>query len=177
VKVRAAGYHFVCRYLSNDPSKNVTREELGRIHAAGMRLVLVWESTGGAAKGGHGLGVLEATKARAQATALGVPANIPIYYAVDFDTAGHPGQLDGYADGWKSVATYALTGAYGGYEAIRYLIDTKRISWAWQTYAWSGGKWDPRAHLRQTQNGVNIPGSTGKWADIDLAVHPLYGAY
>ncbi len=39
---------------------------------------------------------------------------------------------------------------------IKRLFDGGKITWGWQTYAWSGGNWDSRAQVRQVQN--DIPG-------------------
>lgn len=41
-----------------------------------------------------------------------------------------------------------------GYAAIARLVPTY-AAWGWQTYAWSGGRWSAKAHLRQYLNGQN----------------------
>lgn len=63
-----------------------------------------------------------------------------------------------YFWGVASVIGLERTGAYGGYECIKGLFDAKAITWGWQTYAWSGGAWDARAHIQQYENGVNLDG-------------------
>jgi hypothetical protein len=44
-------------------------------------------------------------------------------------------------------------GIYGGYYPVKRALDAGVCKYAWQTYAWSGGQWDPRAHIRQNKNG------------------------
>ncbi len=92
------------------------------------------------------------------------------------NTLPRAGQLATIADYYRGVASVIgldRTGAYGGYNTIKYLFDAGVIRWGWQTYAWSsfadepGGQiylhWDPQAQLRQVKNGVLIGG-----VDCDL---------
>ena len=58
----------------------------------------------------------------------------------------------------SSAAT--RTGAYGGYYVIKRAFDAGKITWGWQTYAWSGGQWDARAQFRQTSNGITAAGDS-----------------
>jgi hypothetical protein len=37
----------------------------------------------------------------------------------------------------------ARVGLYAGYYVIKRAFDAKKITWGWQTHAWSGGHWDP----------------------------------
>ena len=104
-----------------------------------------------------------------------MPGDRPIYFSVDFDATPQQGRaaIDAYFDGVASVLGRARTGAYGGYYVIKRLFDDGKITWGWQTYAWSGGQWDPRAQLRQTQNGVTVAGSS---CDIDVATTTTSGS-
>src|SRR5262249_20698214 len=52
------------------------------------------------------------------------------------------------------------------------LFDDGKITWGWQTYAWSGGQWDSRAQLRQTQNELG-----GGDLDADEAMTSDYGQW
>lgn len=63
-----------------------------------------------------------------------------------------------YFKGVASVIGLKRTAAYGSYKVIKYLFDNRLISYGWQTYAWSYEQWEPRAHIRQYQNGVNLAG-------------------
>src|SRR5450631_1676123 len=84
------GCTFVCRYLSNDPSKNLTRGEADSLRSQGQDIVVVWETTTNEVDGGHDAGVAAARKALAQAAAAGAPAGSTIFFAVDYDAQVGP---------------------------------------------------------------------------------------
>lgn len=158
---------FVCRYLSevNDETKIklLTAAEAKADSAAGIAIVSNYEWTGTTALGGYNAGVYDARIAAQQHTACGGPADRPIYFSIDWDA--QPGQMPviiDYFHGVASIVSLDRTGAYGSYEVIKALLNAGAIKWAWQTYAWSGGQWDPRAHIRQYQNGV-----TFGWREVD----------
>ena len=102
-----------------------------------------------------------------------MPGSRPIYFAIDFDAqTASRATLNAYFDGVASVLGRDRTGAYGGYWPISRLFDAGKIAYGWQTYAWSGGNWDPRAQLRQTQNGI-----WGGGLDADQAVADDFGQW
>jgi hypothetical protein len=170
---RAQGYAFVVRYLSHDGSKAIHLAEAQATAAAGLDIVVNWEDTAQAALGGYGQGVADAQVAAAQAAAIGMPAGRPVYFSIDFDaSAAQQGALDAYFDGIASVLGRDATGAYGGYSQIKRLFDAGKIAWGWQTYAWSYGAWDPRAQLRQVQNGI-----AGGSEDLDESVAADFGQW
>lgn len=161
--LQAAGVFFVCRYLSEvNPQTSVkllTPEEAKSLSAAGIAIVSNYEWYAERALEGEAAGVADAKIAESQHAACGGPADRPIYFSVDFDvTANEEAQVAAYFRGVASVLGLHRTGAYGGMNAIRYLFDAGLIAWGWQTYAWSGGQWDGRAHLQQYQNGVILAG-------------------
>lgn len=177
--LNAAGYHFVCRYLSYDTSgKNLTAAEAQALTAGGESIVSNWEYAQGAALNGRAQGVKDATEAARQHAADGGPADRPIYFSVDVNVQDYApelpndpvngraklGAIADYFDGVISVLGLPRTGAYGGYWLIKRLFDANLITWGWQTYAWSGSPtlWDSRAQLRQIHNGVLVGG-----ADVD----------
>ncbi|MGE0786402.1 MAG: glycoside hydrolase domain-containing protein [Sandaracinaceae bacterium] len=172
----AGGYTFAARYLSWDTTgKNLTRAEADRLIGAGIDVVSNWEHSAGAARNGRAQGVEDATEAQRQATACGAPADRPIYFSVDFDASeAQQPAIDAYFDGVASVIGRERTGAYAGYWVIKRLFDAGKITYGWQTYAWSGGMWDSRAQLRQVQNGVTIGGAA---CDIDHAVANDFGQW
>lgn len=174
--LKKAGVHFVCRYLSTAGNpKNLTASEARKLHAAGISIALVFETTGNRALGGATAGKADAKTARAQAAARGVPVKVPIYFAVDFDPT--PQQLRNvlaYIRGAASVLTPARTGVYGGRTAVKACLDAKACKYAWQTYAWSGGVWDPRAHIHQYLNGQRLSGAT---VDFNRAVKQNFGQW
>jgi peptidoglycan hydrolase-like protein with peptidoglycan-binding domain len=150
-----AGCTFVLRYLSNDPSKNLTRGEADWLRSQGQDIGVVWETTEHEVDGGHAAGVAAAQRALAQAAAAGAPAGSVIYYAVDYDAQVGP-IIRGYFQGVIEVhGTVATVGGYGGYHVLKALADAAVITWLWQAAAWSrdgAGNliWDTaRNHIEQ----------------------------
>jgi Domain of unknown function (DUF1906) len=136
--------------------------------------VLVFEADADRALGGHPGGVADAESARAQAGLIGL-AGAPIYFAVDFDA--QPAQLPmvlAYLNGAASVLGHELTGVYGGLAAVKAALDAGACRYAWQTHAWSGGEWDPRAHLHQYANGQTLCGIS---VDFDRANAADFGQH
>src|SRR5262245_1036236 len=82
--LKAAGARFVCRYLSPDSTKNLSKTEAAALAAVGIWCVAVWESNAGRALAGTAAGTADAKTALAQATAAGMPSGRPIFFAVDF---------------------------------------------------------------------------------------------
>ena len=162
--LKAQGYRFVVRYMSYDTSgKNLSAAEAKAIKAAGLDVVSNWEWGAQDALQGYNLGVQHAHAAESQAHADGAPAGRPIYFSIDFDAQpSQQGAINAYYDGVASVIGRGRTGAYGGYGVIKRLFDAGKITWGWQTYAWSYGQWEPRAHLRQIQNGIGPGGGEDK---------------
>ncbi|WP_329241733.1 peptidoglycan-binding protein [Streptomyces sp. NBC_01478] len=180
--VAAAGYGFACRYLSWLPNPKVlTLSEAQALTAAGLGIVSNWESDGlqdwqsGVPADPYAQGAGHATEAQRQALANGMPSSRPIYFSVDFDLQPSMySALNSYFDGIASVIGRSRTGAYGGYHVIEELFDNGKITWGWQTYAWSGGSWDSRAQLRQVQNGIAVAGHD---ADLDQAMAADFGQW
>ena len=180
--VAAAGYGFVCRYLSWLPNPKVlTLSEAQALTAADLGIVSNWESDGlqdwqsGVPADPYSQGAGHATEAERQALANGMPSSRPIYFSVDFDLQpAMYSALNLYFDGVASVIGRSRTGAYGGYHVIGELFDNGKIAWGWQTYAWSGGSWDSRAQLRQVQNDITVSGHD---ADLDQAMAADFGQW
>lgn len=158
--LKNAGVIFVCRYLSHDTTgKTLDHAEAVRLSNAGIWVVVVWEDTARRALAGWDAGVQDAKEAAKQAKAAGMPPDRPIFFAVDFDaSAGQQAAINAYLDGAASVITKKRTGIYGGYNPVKRALDGEHCTWAWQTYAWSGGKWDPRAQIQQYLNDQTIGG-------------------
>jgi Domain of unknown function (DUF1906) len=172
----ASGYTFASRYLSYDTTgKNISAGEAQALHDAGIDVVLNWESSAAAPLGGYSTGVAHATHAVALAAEVGAPASLPIYFSVDFDvTAAQFAAVDAYFDGVAAILPVERIGAYGGIRTIAHLFDRGRITYGWQTYAWSGGQWDPRAQVRQVDNGLTIDGAA---VDLDVALADDFGQW
>lgn len=162
--LKAAGAKFVCRYLSHDTTgKNLTRGEADQLSAAGIWIVVVWETSARRALAGAKGGIADAEDAAAQARACGMPEGRPIYFAVDWDaTQAQQVAINGYLDGAASVLGRARVGIYGGHGPVARALDAGKARWAWQTLAWSAGRWDSRAHIRQYAIEQRLGG-----ADVD----------
>lgn len=178
--LKRAGKSFAWRYLYADGQggKGLDKSELDDLTANGVEVVVGYEAGASRSLDGRQAGIDDANAALAQLRALGLP-NMPIYLATDFDApdynAGNDPRLDlgpiaDYYDGAKSVLG-DNTGAYGSYYVIKRLFDAGIIKWGFQTYAWSGGQWDPRAQLQQYLNGQNINGAV----DLTRAMAENYG--
>lgn len=166
-----AGISFACRYLATDRSKALSATEAKALAAVGIWSVVVWETTAKRMLTGKAGGVADAKSAAFQAKACGMPADRPIYFAADWDaTEAQQAQINAYLDGAASVLGRARVGIYGGYYPVRRALDAGKAVWAWQTRAWSGGHWDPRAHIRQgayvTIGGVQCDANTAMQADF-----------
>lgn len=84
--LRAAGYEFVCRYLSWSTSgKNLTKDEADYWKANGFGIVSNWEYYADAAKNGYAQGVSDATEGLRQHRQCGASGYDPVIYSVDFD--------------------------------------------------------------------------------------------
>lgn len=174
--LRKAKVNFVCRYLSHDTSgKNLTLAEAWQLSGAEILLVVVWETTAKRALDGHRAGAVDAEDALKQAAACGMPDDRPIYFAVDFDaSASQQGKINDYLTGTASVLGLDRVGIYGGYGPVKRALDADKARFGWQTYAWSGGKWDSRAHIQQYSNDHTINEVS---VDHDRAMKNDYGQW
>jgi hypothetical protein len=169
----AQGFTFAARYVSGGGGKDLTAGEANELSAAGLDIVVVWEASGTAALNGYAQGASDARAAAAEAASCGEPDDRPIYFAVDFEAEPSDiGAVSSYFDGVASVLGVARTGAYGGLYTVQQLFDAGKITFGWQTYAWSDGQWDSRAQLRQIQNGID-----GDEEDEDEGVAQDFGQW
>ena len=173
--LHAGGFQFAARYLSSDPSKNLSHAEASTLRGAGIDVATVWEDNADAALGGFGRGAADAHAAAAQADACGQPPGRPIYFAVDFDaSSSDQGAIDSYFDGVASVLGRARTGAYADYYVLDKLFNAGKIRYGWQTESWSDGRWEGRAQLRQVAYDVSVGGVD---SDVDDAVAADFGQW
>lgn len=174
--LKAAGISFVCRYLSEvNPATQVkllTPAEAQALSATGIGIVSNFEWYAARATEGHTAGAQDAQLAAQQHAACGGPASRPIYFSVDADVDGTA--VADYFRGVASVIGLSRTGAYGSYQVIKYLFDNHLIAWGWQTYAWSAGQWEPRAHIQQYENNVTIAGAS---VDRDRSMQADFGQW
>ncbi len=172
--MKAAGVAFVCRYLSfvNNltQGKLLTAAEAKGLSAVGISLVSNYEWYANRPLEGAASGRQDAQIAAGQHIACGGPATRPIYFSVDIDVDG--AQVLDYFKGVASVIGEARTGAYGSYRVLQYLLNVGAIAWGWQTYAWSAGIWELRAHIQQYQNGMVMAGAN---VDYDRSIKSDFG--
>lgn len=170
--IRAAGYVGVIRYLSTTPNKNLSAPERDALFAAGLWILLAWETTKTRATQGANAGAADAAAAAAQADALGYPNSSPVFFAVDEDVP------------WSSVASY-FTGvasrllARGVYGSLAVVESAIGVPWRWQSEAWSGSTVSPMADLYQRISPtVQIAGAkAGDWdEDVVLVTLPVWSA-
>ncbi len=175
--MKAASVTFVCRYIGyTDPQlsqiKILTPDEARTLIAADISPVSNWEWYANRALAGYTAGVWDAQEAQKRHIACGGPPDRPIYFSVDVDVTGN--QVAAYFQSIASVIGLARTGAYGSYRVLKYLFDNNLIRWGWQTYAWSRGQWEPRAHIQQYANGMTLAGHS---VDYDRSIKPDFGQW
>jgi hypothetical protein len=186
-ELKAAGKHFACRYVyphSQAPkTKNLTRAEASALHAQGIEVISNYESYAGRSGDGYAAGQADARAGDQQHKECGAPGNRPIFFSVDFDTTSADyARIDAYFKGAASVLGVSRVGAYGEYDLMKHLIDHGLLGksdsagkfYAWQTYAWSGGKYDERCCCAQDKNGVKLGSGT---VDLDSAHCADYGQW
>ena len=184
--IKSGGYAFAFRYFSTDPSKDLSLVEAKALHAEGIEIGVVWESMATRALDGYLAGKKDAQTALAKLKAVGNPDGV-VYFALDFDLKDYAkllpdlpvfairklGPVAHYFSGVLSVLPVTRVGGYGGYYAIKRLFNAQLITYGWQTLAWSGGQWEPRAQVRQVGGAV----VGGVKCDLNKAMHPDYGAW
>lgn len=167
--IQKTGAHWVARYFSQDPTKDITAGEVSQYQKAGLGIVTVYETTTGRALQGRAAGVTDAHAAMNERGSVGLPNTAPIHFAVDMDADW--AQVKNYFDGICSVMPKEQVGSYGGYkiaEGSHYY----GLKYIWQADAWSGGQWSTWATIKQT-GGTVLSGG----ADIDYAESPDFGQY
>lgn len=170
---KALGATFVCRYVGTGVGKVLTPVEASALMSLGIDIVSNFEWYASRPQEGFASGVADAHTANSIHLSCGGPSAAPIYFSVDYQSNG----IDAadYFRGVISVLGVGRTGVYGGYNAVKYLADNGLVSWIWQTYAWSGSTWDPRAHIRQYSNGHTA--SDGTQVDFDQSMMSNFGSW
>lgn len=172
------GVRFVCRYIAPPGHvydwKRITSQEVDKIRKLGLGLVLVFESSASRALTGYNGGLADGQVARDTVIRLGVRPDAVVYFAVDFDAAeSQQALIDRYLQGAaKGLGNANRVGVYAGFHVVKRCLNHGVARYAWQTYAWSGGQWDPRAQLQQYSNGHRLCGAS---VDYDRAVKTDYG--
>ena len=134
-KAKADGYSGVIGYLSTDPSKNLNAATARAWHALNLSVGLVWETTANRSAAGSRAGAADVAEAERQATVIGVPRGVCLYYATDFPAT--PAQVDPYYAAVGHAAVFK-TGVYGSKRVVDSMA-RNRVHYGWQTSAWSSG--------------------------------------
>lgn len=162
--------------------KNITKAEAEGLVTSGIQIFLAFEYTADAAAHGTSQGTKDGQLAKTQLSELGAPPSMAVYFAVDFDIPDYApsladipanalaklGPVGHYFEAINALKYAYEIGGYGGYWAIKRLLDAGLITKAWQTVAWSGGHIDPRAVLYQNASHSTISG-----ADVDIHENSL----
>ena len=140
-EIKRRGHQGAMRYLPKRGNTRVVclnKAEVDDFRKNEVGLGLVYEALSPARAGeGRQAGIDDAKWALAKAAECGIARSEiqVIYFAVDYDAV--PSTVVPYFEGVASMLGLALTGVYGGYRVIKYLLDAKKASWGWQTQGWS----------------------------------------
>ncbi len=167
------GYRFIVRYLCQTPNpKVIDPDEVKRIHAAKLGLILDWENNAQDALRGRPGGLADGRMALELARDwIKYPKGSVIFFSVgDFDV--QPAQFPkvmAYLDGVRgALGGYYEIGAYGGAGLLRHLKAKHKAAYFWQACAptawYQNGSRMAEAHLHQITNDVARAGGT---VDID----------
>jgi glycoside hydrolase-like protein len=164
--MKKQGAEFIVRYGSRDQSKNLTKPELDSALSKGYSVAVVWQEGKTQMLRGYSGGQTDARDAVALFDNLGLKG-IPIYFSCDQDfepcSSADKTKIDDYCNGAKSIVGKSRMGGYGDDSFCKRQFDAGRITYGWQTYAWSESNWEQRCQLRQVQNNVSVCSGTIDW--------------
>ena len=179
--LKAAGCRVVFRYTTRlDWPKSLQRAEAAELLAAGIPIVCNFESTADRMKGGAAAGRADAIEVLQHLATLGAPADVKVWFSADWDVQlAEVAAVLAYLQAAAAVlGSKGRVGLYGGLRAVAAAANAGFAGW--QTVAWSGGRWDPRAVARQTGQqqyvgGVQVDvneiedfGALGAWTGGDM---------
>jgi len=177
--VHAAGYVGVIGYLSPDTTgKNLAPTDATAYRAAGLDVLLVWETTANRALDGSNAGALDAQAALAQARAIGYPTDHPLFANVG-DFVAMMSDIPVIAAYYTAFAsTCAASGQKAGGYGTGFIIDQLAQRGAlgvwWQNAiddaGFPGSDVSPAANIYQRVTPtLSIPGAD---YDEDVVVKP-----
>lgn len=170
-KLKRSKKHFVMRYAYTGEGKEITASEVKELKKAGLGIGIVHQITKKDFRPLEGFkaGQTDARTARQSVHDVGLSSKMPIYFSVDFEaSAAQQVKINQYLKGAASVLGKDKVGVYGGYFTVARALNAGIVKYAWQTYSWSKGKWDPRAQIRQYKNRIKQDGAD---ADLDRTNH------
>ncbi len=171
VELRRLGYRFAVRYISPTVSnpKNVTAAEIAALHAAGVGVLLVWESTATRPFAGAAAGAADGKASAAWCSRLGYPSGVPVMAAVDTDvTASTLAKVLAYLDAFAAeVAPWPL-GVYADTDVIEAMAGRSVLNWKPNARAWST-KPSSLVHVQQHAS-TSLAGAV---VDTNTALRPF----
>lgn len=165
--LKAAGKNFAGRYAVGDKSpggRGITAAEYAAFKDAGVEVFLYWQTTTNWMLGGWAAGVNGANNAQFNLVAAGMPKDMPVYFACDFDaTEGQQAVIDECLRGAASVLGAERVGLYAGYHVLKRAKQNGSAKWFCQTSAWSGGMLMEGVHLYQYAYNQYVYGTNCDW--------------
>ena len=149
--LRENGVSFVCRYLGPASwGKTITKAEADTMLAAGLSILLCYETGADRMRGGAAAGEIDGLNARNYAQDLGLPAGTAIFFACDYNVPDRDLIL---CESYIRNAQAALggiyeAGAYGPERLVSFLSERGACDKYWQCVAWSN-QFLPVANVRQ----------------------------
>lgn len=194
--IKAAGYSFVCRYLTDGgatlPGKQLLPDEFTSLLGAGLSVVFNWETTEDFMLGGAAQGTADATAALNYVRSLPgmASANPVVFFSCDFDEAeDQQDAINAYLQAASVVlGGVQFVGIYGAYYVCQRALDAGVAKYMWQTEAWSGGNVESRVNIYQrndegyaTVDGVECDVNEahtddfGQWPPLGSSAPPATG--
>lgn len=170
--IRAAGYTAVLRYVSADPTKDLSATEATGLHDAGLGIGLIYETTAQRALSSTIGGGNDAMVMRIRMRQLGCPAGTPALVNVgDWGVLPEQvGTVQAYYDAWRAgLQEYAAgAGGYGTSGIIHYLAADYPDDIWWENaindLGFFGDQVNPSASLYQrVRPTLAIPGAIGEY--------------
>jgi hypothetical protein len=156
--IKSAGYTGVIRYIDSPgqlAAKHTNVDEYRSHVAAGLRVLLVMQTSKTASGGGFATGQEHARRALAGANHIGYTG--PIFFTNDRPELPQPAAWQSYLDGAASVLGIQRVGAYGFRNAMDHAVGHA-------TYFWQAGRRRdvaPHTHIWQDNNTqVTVGGIT-----------------
>lgn len=170
--IAAQGFSAVGRYL-----KSLTKGEVTAIHAAGLGLWLIFETTADRALGGIAAGKDDGAKARAQADALGAPPDVAIFATVDTDPSqAQVATVAQYHVGFQAGASPRRIGSYscGAVLIAVEKMPATPVPWLAGAMGWNGSKaYDATGKWRMKQGPQINAGRTASWSGLSWPALPF----
>lgn len=166
------GYKTVIRYVSHDPTKDLTTDELESIRANGLNVALVYETFERRPLSGYSGGVNDTEEMINRLRELGMPPMSPCYYAVDFaPTPDEMSTVLEYARAWNAYRNVIRVGVYGNAHVLSDISSHSYVDYLWQTSGNSYGVTLAGINLYQHEYDVQIAGAQVDISDIFTVDH------